>query len=84
MIKRIYEGINFSYSLPSRKFHPSNILMEYIKRISSEKGISSEELIDCYVKLHLLDLQRSVTQMIYHDGNTVEGNYVVENMLEEK
>lgn len=78
--KREYEGIRFSYSLPSKNFHPSRVLEDYVERISSEKGITPEELIDCYVKLYLVDLQRSVTQMIYHDGNSSE-NYVIDRIM---
>lgn len=77
--KRIYDNITFSYSLPSKKFHQSYFLEENLRRLASERGVSPEELIDCYVSICIHDIQKKVTQMIYHDCNSND-NYIIDTM----
>ena len=68
---RSYENISLKYSLPYRRFHPSFILKDYVDRVASYYHVTPEDVIDGYVGLYLKDLEKKVTQMIYHDGNEV-------------
>ncbi len=69
--KRTYENITLKYSLPSKCFHPSKILEDYVEKIAFKKCISPEEVIDAYVNIYIQDLGKNVTKMIYHDGNNI-------------
>lgn len=81
--KRTYEDITLKYSLPSKCFHPSKILEDYVNRIASQRDISPEEVIDAYVNIYIQDLGKNVTKMIYHDGNnifnSVDNNCIIDD-----